>query len=307
MLSTFLTTMNKAKPFIKWAGGKTQLIKKLGNYFPDFEGTYYEPFIGGGAVFFHLKPEKAVLGDANEELINLFKIIKKKPKELMERLNQHQSKVQNKEYYLDIRSWDIQKLDDIETAARTIFLNKTCFNGLYRVNSKGQFNVPFGRTSQGKPPKLYSKENIEACSKALKNVVLRCEDFYEIVKKTGPGDFVYLDPPYHAPNKASMYSKLAYSDELQDRVAQFYHDLAKTGAKVMLNNSATLEILKDSHESIKELYENKSYHSKVLDSKWSIGAIGEWRGKRGELMVLNYEPKDSFDLQEQQTLLDSSK
>ena len=112
MLSTFLAIMNKAKPFIKWAGGKTQLIKKLGNYFPDFEGTYYEPFIGGGAVFFHLKPEKAVLGDTNEELINLFKIIKNKPKELIEKLDQHQPNVKDKEYYLDVRSWDIQELDD---------------------------------------------------------------------------------------------------------------------------------------------------------------------------------------------------
>jgi len=280
--------MSKIKPFVKWAGGKTQLIKKLDEHFPKFEGTYYEPFLGGGAVFFHLQPEKAVLSDTNAELINLFQVIQKKPEVLMSRLDEHQLKVQDKEYFLDVRAWDLSKLDDIEQAARTIYLNKTCFNGLYRVNSKGQFNVPFGKTPQGNPPKLYLKENIEACSKALENVELCCEDFNETVKKTKPGDFVYLDPPYHAPNKASMYSKVAYTDDLQDRVAQFYHDLAKTGAKVMLNNSATLEILKDSHTSIKDLYENKNYTVKVLDSKWSIGAIGDWRGKRAELMITNF-------------------
>ena len=280
--------MSKIKPFVKWAGGKTQLIKKLNDHFPKFEGTYYEPFLGGGAVFFYLQPEKAVLSDTNAELINLFQVIQKKPGVLMSRLDEHQLKVQDKEYFLDVRAWDLSKLDDIEQAARTIYLNKTCFNGLYRVNSKGQFNVPFGKTPQGNPPKLYLKENIEACSRVLENVELCCEDFNETVKKTKPGDFVYLDPPYHAPNKASMYSKVAYSDDLQDRVAQFYHDLAKTGAKVMLNNSATLEILKDSHTSIKDLYENKNYTVKVLDSKWSIGAIGDWRGKRAEIMVLNY-------------------
>jgi len=280
--------MSKIKPFVKWAGGKTQLIKKLDEYFPKFEGTYYEPFLGGGAVFFHLLPKKAVLSDTNAELINLFQVIQKNPEDLMARLDEHQLKVQDKEYFLDVRAWDLSGLDEIEQAARTIYLNKTCFNGLYRVNSKGQFNVPFGRTPQGNPPQLYLKENIEACSQVLENVELCCEDFYETVKKTKPADFVYLDPPYHAPNKASMYSKVAYSDELQDRVAQFYHDLVKTGAKVMLNNSATLEILKDSHESIMDLYENKDYTVKVLDSKWSIGAIGEWRGKRAELMVLNY-------------------
>ena len=280
--------MSKIKPFVKWAGGKTQLIKKLNEHFPKFEGTYYEPFLGGGAVFFHLKPKKAVLSDTNAELINLFQVIQKRPDELMAKLDEHQPNVKDKEYFLNVRDWDLNSLDEIEQAARMIFLNKTCFNGLYRVNSKGKFNVPFGRTPQGNPPQLYLKENIEACSQALENVELCCEDFYETVKKTKSGDFVYLDPPYHAPNKASMYSKVAYTDDLQDRVAQFYHDLAKTGAKVMLNNSATLEILKDSHTSIKDLYENKNYTVKVLDSNWSIGAIGEWRGKRAELLITNF-------------------
>ena len=294
--------MAKIKPFVKWAGGKTQLIKKLDEHFPSFRGTYYEPFLGGGAVFFHLQPERAVLGDSNEELINLFQMIKEKPQELMERLDSHQPNVQDKEYYLDVRGWDIKELEGVEEAARTIYLNKTCFNGLYRVNSKGQFNVPFGRTPQGNPPQLYSRENVEACSKALENAELRCQDFYEIVKETGPDDFVYLDPPYHAPNKASMYSKLAYSDELQDRVVQFYHDLNGTGAKVMLNNSATLETLGKEHPSIRNLYENEDYDLRILDSSWSIGAIGEWRGKRGELMVLNYDAKAFAGSQEQQTL-----
>ena len=169
--------MSKIKPFVKWAGGKTQLIKKLDEYFPKFEGTYYEPFLGGGAVFFHLQPEKAVLSDTNAELINLFQVIQKKPDALMSRLDEHQLKVQDKEYFLDVRAWDLTKLDDIEQAARTIYLNKTCFNGLYRVNSKGQFNVPFGRTPQGNPPQLYSKENIEACSQMLENAELICEEY----------------------------------------------------------------------------------------------------------------------------------
>ena len=151
------------RPFVKWAGGKTKLLKQLRDFFPEFSGTYYEPFLGGGAVFFHLRPEKAILSDSNAELINLFKMIKKKPTELMEELDNHQPKVQDKEYYLDVRSWDVTVLDRVEMAARMIYLNKTCFNGLYRVNSKGQFNVPFGRTPQGNPPQLYSRENIEAC------------------------------------------------------------------------------------------------------------------------------------------------
>ena len=164
--------MSKIKPFVKWAGGKTQLIKKLDEYFPKFEGTYYEPFLGGGAVFFHLLPKKAVLSDTNAELINLFQVIQKNPEDLMARLDEHQLKVQDKEYFLDVRAWDLSGLDEIEQAARTIYLNKTCFNGLYRVNSKGQFNVPFGRTPQGNPPQLYLKNNIEACSQVLENVEL---------------------------------------------------------------------------------------------------------------------------------------
>ena len=290
------------RPFVKWAGGKTKLLKQLSHFFPDFKGTYFEPFLGGGAVFFHLKPERAILSDSNSELINLFQIIKDNPKKLMKKLDDHQPNVQDKDYFLDIRSWNLDNLDSIDMAARTIFLNKTCFNGLYRVNSKGQFNVPFGRTAQGNPPNLYSEENILECSKALENAELICTDFQEIVKKAGPNDFIYLDPPYHAPNKASMYSKVAYSDDLQGRVAQFYHDLHSTGAKVMLNNSSTLESLKEIHESVRELYENELYSVTVLDSSWSIGAIGEWRGKRGELTVINYESKAFSGLQGQQTL-----
>ena len=283
------------KPFVKWAGGKRQLISTLNENLPESFGTYFEPFLGGGALLFNMLTEnnkqKCIISDLNSDLVLAYATIRDNVDNLISSLKQHEKYYQkdSKSYYYSVRESTPKK--EIEKTSRLLFLNRTCFNGLYRVNSKGQFNVPFGRTPQGNPPQLYLKENIEACSQALENVELCCEDFYETVKKTKSGDFVYLDPPYHAPNKASMYSKVAYTDDLQDRVAQFYHDLAKTGAKIMLNNSATLEILKDSHESIKELYENKEYRLKVLDSNWSIGAIGDWRGKRAELMVTNFKHK----------------
>ena len=279
------------KPFVKWAGGKGRLLSQLEPYFPKDYSRYYEPFLGGGAVFFHLKPEKSTLNDANEELMNLYVQVKDNVNALMEAIDFHEPHKTDKDYFYEVRALDVNELSDVEKAARLMFLNRTCFNGLYRVDSKGRFNVPFGRSSSGNPPELYNPDRLRACSLTLQRTKLLNNDYNNILRRARKGDFVYIDPPYHAPNKASMYSANGFSDEAQDKVARFFMKLCDRGAKVLMNNSTTLELLKEDYSYIGELFEADDYYRGVLGSQWSIGARAEWRRKKGEFVVSNYSPQ----------------
>ena len=286
----------KAMPFLKWAGGKSKLIKKISDLFPKKFSNYYEPFLGGGAVFFHLNPDRAYLSDTNEELINAYISIRDNSEKVIDFLKLYKKKMTNarnenkdEKYYYHVR--DIEKPSEQapeRRAARTIFLNKTCYNGLYRINNSGKFNVPYGRTSGGKLPELVDNVAIKTCSKVLESKDIQIKDYNEIIPLVQENDFVYLDPPYHAPNKASMYSKKIFNEESHDKVAVFFRKISEKGALVMLNNSSTLKELVSKSENIRNLFQNEDYRVRIIDSKWSIGAKSEWRGKKGELIVTNF-------------------
>ncbi|HEX2173680.1 MAG TPA: DNA adenine methylase [Dehalococcoidia bacterium] len=224
-------------PFVKWAGGKGQLLAQLDPYFPPHFRKYLEPFVGGGAVFFHLQPKRAVLGDSNEELITCYRVIRNSPEELIASLEQHRYE---SDYFYEVRARDPRQLTDVERASRFIFLNKTCYNGLYRVNRRGQFNVPFGRYAT--PPRIFDPSNILGVSRLLQTSDLVCASYEQTIQRAEPGDFVYFDPPYHplsATANFTRYTQLAFTDFDQFWLAQAFRTLTERGVYVMLNNSDT--------------------------------------------------------------------
>ena len=254
----------KAKPFLKWAGGKRQLLEDISKRLPKqiirngVIDNYVEPFVGGGAVFFYLKREfivkKAFLSDINEELILSYKVIQKKPKKLFVKLKKlerrflRKSNKRRKKYYYYIRDkiFNAQKKHFnfktfnrkwIDRAAQLIFLNKTCYNGLFRLNSKGEFNVPYGRN---KNPKISDEMNIWEVSKALQNTIIYCSDFEDSEENIDENSFVYLDPPYRPLNNTAyftQYSKDGFNDKEQKRLIEFFIRINKKGADIMFSNS----------------------------------------------------------------------
>ena len=273
------TSFYKPHPFLKWAGGKRQLIPQMEEYFPKHYNKYIEPFIGGGAVFFHMLPEKAILIDINKELINCLKVIKNNVKELIELLKNHKN--ENK-YYYQIRNLDrthrtYDKLSDIEKASRMIYLNRCCYNGLYRVNSKGQFNVPFGKY---KNPNFCDEENLIAVSKVLKNVDIYNGSFEICLNFADKDDFIYFDPPYQPISETSSftsYTKENFGKESQKMLFNVFEILDERGCRLMLSNSYNPFII--------DLY--KEYKIIFLNAKRAINSIANKRGFIKEILVLN--------------------
>lgn len=236
-----------AGPFLKWAGGKGQILPHIERIIPKNISRYFEPFLGGGAVFFRLYSlgliKKTFLGDANPYLIITYGVVRDFPEELMSRLEELKAGHDESQYY-DIRErFNFDEITDLERAAELIYLNKTCFNGLYRVNSKGHFNVPAGRYVN---PGIYDRELLLACSRALNQASVACGDFEAVVSDAGPGDFVYFDPPYVPLSKTASFTSYArdnftFSD--QERLAATFKKLAGRGAKVLLSNHATPELI----------------------------------------------------------------
>ena len=282
--------MFKGKPFVKWAGGKRQIIDKLKEYVPDEYDTYYEPFIGGGALLFELSPKKAVINDLNEELMNVYNCLcnEEKFKKMCNLLNHYEAE-HSEEFYYEIRNKDKNKnaynrLSDYTKAARTIYLNKACFNGLYRVNSKNEFNVPFGKKTK---INTYEGSNLITVSNYLtmKDIKIQSVDFEESLKTAKKGDFVYIDPPYDSDTSTfNNYTEDGFGKEEQRRLAQVYKDLDKRGVYVMLSNHNTT--------LINELY--KDYHIHIIEAKRNINANGKKRGKVEEVIITNYENKRDF-------------
>jgi len=276
----------EASPFLKWAGGKSQLLDQLRRYFPSRFKRYFEPFLGGGAVFFSLRPEESILSDANFELINTYKVIAKNVDELILHLTNLQKKTLTQELYYDIReSQDPQKLTAVERAARFIFLNKTCYNGLYRVNSRGKFNVPFGKYD--KMPKLFESSNLRSVSACLKSATLE-PGYYNIVLNefdADQGDFVYLDPPYADENGTGFtsYTKDLFNWSEQEKLAKEFKRLAKKGCQVMLSNSAT--------PKIKKLYSGVAKTIVPVKADRMINCNGKDRTGFTELIIMSYVPK----------------
>ena len=276
--------------FLKWAGGKLQLIEQFENLFPHKFHNYYEPFIGSGAVFFYvkskLKPNKVLLSDTNEELINCFLIVRDKPSELVELLLNHRKK-HSKEYYYAVRSIESNRLDSVNRAARLIYLNKTCFNGLYRVNSKGQFNVPFG---DYKSPSIFDKNILFQASQLLQGVDLQVMTFEKVLDFAGKDDFVYFDPPYIPLSKTSSftrYSKSDFSMKEQKRLCEVFETLDSRGCFVMVSNS--------DHALTRELYRQHSKNTVVVRAKRMINSVGSKRGAINELIITNYNTADKVE------------
>lgn len=277
----------KPTPFVKWVGGKRQLLKqfrKLGLYPPDGfdpeKSTYFEPFVGGGAVFFDLLPRHAVLSDMNKELVITYHAIKHDVEALIAALKKHKY---NKAHFLKVRAQDIAKLSHIEIAARFIYLNRSCFNGMYRVNSKGQFNVPFGRYSN---PRICDAKNLRRVSDALKHVTIRHEDYSEVLKRAKKGDFVYFDPPYHPLSVTASftsYTANGFTAEDQIKLRDTFVALHKRGCYVMLSNSSA-PFIKKIYSEIKD----KKVRITEIQAGRNINSQAKGRGKVREVLVINY-------------------
>lgn len=275
----------KPKPFVKWVGGKRQLLaqfRKLNLYPPELfnikTGRYFEPFVGGGAVFFDLLPEKGFLSDLNKELVITYNVIKNDVDSLIASLKKHQT---DKEYFLKIRAQDPNKLGDLSIASRFIFLNKTCFNGMYRVNRKGEFNVPYGKYNN---PLICDEDNLRKVSKALQGIEIKHQDYKEVLKKAKKGDFVYFDPPYYPVSKTASftsYTAESFLDKEQTELRDTVLELHKRGCYVMLSNSDTPFINKI-YSGYKGVRINKIEAGRAINSK------GNGRGKITEVLIINY-------------------
>ncbi|MEW6080611.1 MAG: DNA adenine methylase [Bacillota bacterium] len=267
----------RPKPFLKWAGGKGQLLWQLEKYFPDTFKGYHEPFLGAGAVFFHLNPGEAYLSDQNEELINAFLVVRDHLEELVRLLRLHKN---NPEYYYFMRGLDSTSLGPVERASRFIYLNKTCFNGLYRVNKKGRFNVPFGRY---KNPRYADVDVLAAARSALINTrAIDVADFGIVLGRAAPGDFVYFDPPYQPISETSRFTSYtpgSFDACQQERLARVFGDLDTRGCRVLLSNSAS--------EFIRDLY--RGFRVETVKAKRYINCDKNRRSDIDELVVMNYD------------------
>ena len=275
------------KPIIKWVGGKSQLLKELKEIItPELleNNTYYEVFAGGAALALDLAHSNTVLNDLNSELINMYKVIRDNPEELIAELKCFQNS-HNTEFYYHVRNLDrtdmLSRMTDVVKATRTIYLNKTCFNGLYRVNSKGQFNSPIGRTSSGKTPDIVQEELIRELSKFLKTVTLCNEDFENIAKQATKGSILFFDPPYDTDEDIKTdgfvgYQKEGWTREDTKRLKATCDELVNRGCKVVITNNDT--------EFVRDLF--KDYIIKEVEVKRSINRDGNKR-KGKEVIITN--------------------
>lgn len=285
-MKTIRKNQTSLQPFTKWTGGKRQLLPVIKSLMPDNYNSYFEPFIGGGALFFNLSPDKAVINDFNNELMNCYQQIKKHPQKVIELLTKHQEN-NSKEYYLELRAVDrdnrINKMTDVERAARIMYMLRVDFNGLYRVNSKNQFNVPYGRY---KNPKIVDSDLILAISQYLNNnnIKILTGDFEKAVQNAGVGDFVYFDPPYIPLSETSAftsYTHEGFTYEDQVRLRDCFKKLDEKGAFVMLSNSSS--------PLVEELYKGFNIHK--VEATRTNGAKASSRGKISEIIVTNYDKK----------------
>jgi DNA adenine methylase len=269
-------------PFLKWVGGKRQLMPAIIELIPKNYTNYYEPFIGGGAVLFDLQPKSAVINDFNEELINVYQTIKENPEELISDLKTHKNE---SDYFYDLRALDrednFENLSNIKKASRVIYLNKTCYNGLYRVNNSGEFNSPFGRY---KNPNIVNETTIRAVSKYLNTnkITILNEDFEEALKGIKKGSFVYFDPPYHPVSASSNftgYVQGGFDMYEQVRLRDLCNKLNEKGINFLLSNSAT--------QFIEDLY--KDYKISYVKANRSINSNAKKRGEIDEVLIRNYE------------------
>lgn len=269
----------KARPFLKWAGGKRGLLEQLRPLLPAKFAAYHEPFVGGGAMFFDLNlvpGQRAHLSDANEELVRTYHAVRDTPRVLICHLNRLQ--VSEEEFYR-VRQQDPSQLSEVECAARMIYLNKTCFNGLYRVNGSGKFNVPWGKCAPEKV--VCDAENIRACSDALEHAKVRVADFCEVTKVANAGHFVYLDPPYVPLSKTANftgYTADRFGPPDLERLSLVCRLLDAKGALFMLSNADAPEVRKAF----------EGFQVDVVQARRAINCDGAKRGRVGEVVIRNY-------------------
>ena len=270
-----------ATPFLKWAGGKSKHLRQLSQFFPPKFRHYIEPFLGGGAVYFHVlarfQPSTCCLSDLNPDLIQCYEIVRDQPEPLIDRLAAHKRN-HSPDYYYRMRAQRPEDLSPLEAAARFIYLNKTCFNGLYRVNQSGEFNVPIG---EYKDPKICEPEKLLMASGALSHVELRVTDFAIALHDARPGDFIYLDPPYQPISTTAhftQYTSHQFGRGDQIRLATAFEELERRGCYLMLTNSDS--------ELTRTLY--RRYRIEEIHANRSISSNAATRGAVKELVVLNY-------------------
>ncbi len=276
------------RPFIKWVGGKRGLLKQLLPLFPKDFNDYYEPFLGGGAIFFELssqgllKGKRVVLSDINAELINSYRVVKEKPEQLIQNLKEYK-KLHSKEFYYKIRELDrkesFKELSDLDRATRFIYLNKTCFNGLYRVNRKGYFNTPIGSY---KNPNIADSSAILDASEALQSVTIKHCSFEYVLKSAKEDDFIYFDPPYYPLNRTSNFTSYDSNSFLEDehiKLFGVFEKLALRGVKVAESNSKT--------SFIEDLY--KRYNINIVTANRFINSKSSNRGKIEEVLIRSFE------------------
>lgn len=277
-----MKTNTLARPFLKWAGGKRQLLPELLKYIPSHYKTYYEPFVGGGALLFALQQRQVVINDSNIELINCYRIVKDAVEELILALNQHYN---NEEHYYAVRDWDrspaFSEMSLVERAARIIYLNKTCYNGLFRVNSQGQFNVPFGRYAD---PNIVDAGVLRAASSYLRNsdITILNTDFAHTVNCAKAGDFVYFDPPYDPVSDTASFTGYdinGFGKNEQRRLKEVCDELERKKCKFLLSNAHT--------PFITDLYQE--YRQVKVEATRAINSNGQKRGKVDEILVMNYD------------------
>lgn len=279
-----------AKPFLKWAGGKTQLLDELTAKAPAKYGRYIEPFIGGGAMFFAMQPRAGVIADSNPELVNVYQCLADNVEQVIEHLRSFKN---NETAFYEVRALRFPELEKEYAAARTIYLNRTCFNGLYRVNQKGEFNVPYGRY---KNPRICQPDILRAASKVLQNVKIICGDYKDVLAKTAKrGDFIFLDPPYLPVSKYAdfkRYTKEQFYEEDHSELAEEVARLQKLGCHVVLTNS--------NHPLVHELYE--PYEIEVVSTRRNISSKAKTR--TGEDVIVTVEPYPRFAIREVPALVD---
>ena len=274
---------NLIAPFLKWVGGKRQIMPSIVALLPENmeEYQYVEPFVGGGAVLFHLQPKSAIINDFNAELINVYEVIKNNLHELVADLKKHQNE---SGYFYQIRSWDrseeFKQLTNVQRASRIIYLNKTCFNGLYRVNSAGEFNVPFGKY---RSPNIVNEPTLIAVSEYLNSnhIAISCRDYEEVLKELDKKSFVYLDPPYHPISESSNFTGYVQGGwDMYDqiRLREACDELTRKKIKFLLSNSAA--------PLIKEQYKN--YTVQIVKANRAVNSNGADRGEIDELLIRNY-------------------
>ncbi|HAN19535.1 MAG: modification methylase [Bacteroidetes bacterium GWC2_33_15] len=271
-------------PFLKWVGGKRQIMPSIVSVLPKNiqNYTYIEPFVGGGAVLFHLTPSNAVINDFNSELINVYEVIRNNLDELIIDLKKHKNE---SDYFYKIRGIDrtkeFEKLSKVQRASRIIYLNKTCFNGLYRVNNAGEFNAPFGRY---KNPNIVNEPTLKAVSKYLNtnNIQILNGDYKAALKQADKNSFVYLDPPYHPISENSNFTGYIRGGwDMQDQIKlrEACDDLTKKGIKFLLSNSSA-PLIKDQY---------KKYNIQTIKANRAINSNGSNRGEIEEVLIRNYE------------------